>query len=119
MSGFITDATERLRRQAEREALLREQAARAEAERMAELVGGMQALVDAALAHRGLDGILRDLVAQVRGVLDAGDADHLPVGRERRLSVGASTPGRATPAGRSSPPGSRSRARRCSPRTTR
>src|SRR5215216_500458 len=39
-SGFITDTTERLRRQAEREALLREQAARAEAERVAEVVGG-------------------------------------------------------------------------------
>ena len=53
---------------------VREQAARAEAERVAELVGGMQALVDAALAQRSLDGILRDLVAQVRGVLDAGQA---------------------------------------------
>ena len=73
-SGFITDTTERLRRQAEREALLREQAARAEAERVAEVVGGMQALVDAALGQRNLEGILRDLVNQVRGVLDASAA---------------------------------------------
>jgi PAS domain S-box-containing protein len=93
VSGFITDATERLRRQAEREALLREQAARAEAERMAELVGGMQALVDAALAHRGLDNILRDLVARVRGVLDAGEATIYLSDESGRLSVGASTPG--------------------------
>jgi PAS domain S-box-containing protein len=92
VSGFITDVTERLRQQAEREALLREQAARAEAERMAELVGGMQALVDAALAQRSLDGILRDLVAQVRGVLDAGEATIYLSDESERLTVGASTP---------------------------
>ncbi len=93
VSGFITDATERLRQQAEREALLREQAARAEAERMAEIVGGMQALVDAALGHRSLDGILRDLVAQVRGVLDASEATIYLSDENERLTVGASTPG--------------------------
>jgi PAS domain S-box-containing protein len=92
VSGFITDATERLRRQAEREALLREQAARAEAERVAELVGGMQALVDAALAHRSLEGILRDLVAQVRGVLAADAATIYLADEGGRLSVGASSP---------------------------
>jgi PAS domain S-box-containing protein len=94
ISGFITDATERLRQQAEREALLREQAARAEAERMAELVGGMQALVDAALAQRSLDGILRDLVAQVRGVLDAADAVIYLAEEGDGLTVGAATPSR-------------------------
>jgi PAS domain S-box-containing protein len=93
VSGFITDQTERLRRQAEREALLREQAAREEAERVAEIVGGMQALVDAALAQRSLDGILRDIVAQVRGVLDAGEATIYLADESARLSVGASTPG--------------------------
>ena len=92
VSGFITDLTERLRRDAEREALLREQAARAEAERVAELVGGMQALVDAALAQRSLDGILRDLVAQVRGVLDAGEATIYLSDESGRLSIGASSP---------------------------
>jgi PAS domain S-box-containing protein len=91
-SGFITDTTERLRRQAEREALLREQAARAEAERMAEMVGGMQALVDAALAQRSLEGILRDLVAQVRGVLTAGAATIYLADEGGRLSVGAASP---------------------------
>jgi PAS domain S-box-containing protein len=93
VSGFITDVTERLRRDAEREALVREQAARAEAERVAEVVGGMQALVDAALAQRSLDGILRDLVAQVRGVLDAGEATIYLTDENDRLTVGASTPG--------------------------
>jgi PAS domain S-box-containing protein len=94
ISGFISDVTERLRQQAEREALLREQAARAEAERMAELVGGMQALVDAALAQRSLDGILRDLVAQVRGVLDAADAVIYLAEEGDGLTVGAATPSR-------------------------
>ena len=91
VSGFITDRTERLRRQAEREALLREQAARAEAERVAEVVGGMQALVDAALAQRSLTGILNDLVTQVRGVLDADAATIYLADESGRLSVGAST----------------------------
>jgi PAS domain S-box-containing protein len=93
VSGFITDVTERLRRRAEREALLREQAARAEAERVAEIVGGMQALVDAALAQRSLHGILRDLVAQVRGVLDVGEATIYLSDESGRLTLGASTPG--------------------------
>jgi PAS domain S-box-containing protein len=92
VSGFITDTTERLRRQAEREALLREQAARAEAERMAEVVGGMQALVDAALQQRNLAGILRDLVDQVRGVLSADAATIYLADEGGRLSAGASSP---------------------------
>ncbi|HEY7454333.1 MAG TPA: SpoIIE family protein phosphatase [Thermoleophilaceae bacterium] len=93
LSGFITDVTERLRRQAEREALLREQAARAEAERMAELIGGMQALVDAALAHRSLGGILPDLVSQVRGVLTARAATIYLADEDGRLTPGATAPG--------------------------
>jgi PAS domain S-box-containing protein len=92
VSGFIVDATERLRRQQERDALLREQAARAEAERVAGIVGGMQTLVDAALAHRSLDGILRELVTQVRGVLDADVATIYLAGEGERLAVGASDP---------------------------
>ena len=96
VSGFISDVTERLRRQAEREALLREQAARAEAERVAELVAGMQALVDAALAHRTLDGILSELVTQVRGVLDADAATIYLAHESERLTVGASAPAEIT-----------------------
>ena len=92
VSGFITDVSEHVRRQAEREALLREQAARAEAERVTKLVAGMQALVDAALAHRTLDGILRELVTQVRGVLDADAATIYVADEDERLSVGASAP---------------------------
>jgi PAS domain S-box-containing protein len=74
LPGFIRDISERRRRDEEREALLREQAARAEAERVAEMVSGMQLLVDAALAHRTLRDIVDDLVARVRGVLGADSA---------------------------------------------
>ena len=59
---------------------------------MAEIVGGMQALVDAALAHRSLDGILRDLVAQVRGVLGADAAAIYLSDESGRLTVGAVDP---------------------------
>ena len=93
VSGFITDLTERVRRQAEREALLREQAARAQAERVAEIVGRMQALVDAALQQRSLAGILSDLVAQVREVLEAGVATIYLSDDGDRLTAGASTAG--------------------------
>ena len=74
LSAFIRDLTERRRRQQEREVLLSEQAARAEAERVAEMVSGMQLVVDAALAHRTTRDILPDLVSRVRGVLGADGA---------------------------------------------
>jgi PAS domain S-box-containing protein len=73
-AGFVRDISEHLRREEEREILVREQAARAEAERVAEMVSGMQLLVDAALAHRTLEDIIADLVIRVRGVLDATSA---------------------------------------------
>jgi serine phosphatase RsbU (regulator of sigma subunit)/anti-sigma regulatory factor (Ser/Thr protein kinase) len=90
LPGFIRDITERLRRLEEREALLREQAARAEAERVAEMVSGMQLLVDAALAHRSLDAIVADLVTRVRGVVGA-DAAAIYLVDEGRLVLGASS----------------------------
>jgi PAS domain S-box-containing protein len=91
VSGFIRDVSERMRRQQERETLLREQAARAEAERVAELVSGMQLLVDAALAHRTLDDILEDLILRVRGVLRADAATILLADENERLTVAASS----------------------------
>ena len=90
LPGFIRDITERLRRLQEREVLLREQAARAEAERVAEMVSGMQLLVDAALAHRSLDAIVGDLVTRVRGVLGAHAAVIYLV-EEGRLVTAASS----------------------------
>ena len=92
LAGFIRDVTDRKRRQDEREALLREQAARAEAERVAELVSGMQLLVDAALAHRTLDEILSDLVTRVRAVLDA-DAAAIYLAADQALTLAAASGG--------------------------
>jgi serine phosphatase RsbU (regulator of sigma subunit)/anti-sigma regulatory factor (Ser/Thr protein kinase) len=77
---------------------MREQAAREEAERVAELVSGMQLLVDAALAHRKLDDILSDLVARVRGVLQADAASiHLVEEGDRLVLRAPSDGGRAAP----------------------
>jgi PAS domain S-box-containing protein len=92
LAGFIRDVTDRKRQQDEREALVREQAARAEAERVAEMVSGMQLLVDAALAHRTLDDILVDLVARVRAVLDA-DAAAIYLAADRTLELAAASGG--------------------------
>ena len=92
VAGFIRDVTDRLRQQEEREELMRAQAARAEAERVAELVSGMQLLVDAALAHRTLDDILFDLVTRVRAVLDA-DAAAIFLAAEGELSLSAASGG--------------------------
>jgi PAS domain S-box-containing protein len=74
VSGFLRDMTERQRREEERDELMRAQAARAEAERVAEMMSGMGALVDAALARRRLDEVLADLVAGVQKVLGADAA---------------------------------------------
>ena len=96
-AGFLRDTSDRLRREAEREALLRAQAARAEAERVAEMVSGMQQLVDAALAYRTLREMLPMLVTRLRGVLKANAAAiYLVEGREQ-LRLGAASGG--TPAG--------------------
>jgi PAS domain S-box-containing protein len=92
LPGFIRDISERRRRQEEREALLREQAARAEAERIAEILSGMQLLVDAALAHRTLDDIVADLVTRVRAVLGA-DAASIYLAEDGFLSLGATSGG--------------------------
>ena len=92
LSIFVRDIGERRRREEQREALLREQAARAEAERVAEMVSGMQLLVDAALAHRTQD-ILADLIPRVRGVLGADAASVFLVEESGRLVLAASTGG--------------------------
>src|SRR3954470_4964191 len=94
ISAFVRDTSERERRQQERETLLREQAARAEAERVAEMVSGMQQLVDATLRHQALDDILPDLVARVRDVVQAEAATIFLADEEaERLVVGASSVG--------------------------
>ena len=104
LSAFIRDTTERRRREEEREALLREQAARAEAERVATMVSGMQLLVDAALAHRGLDDILVDLVPRVRSVLEADVATIFLAEEGERLAIAASTEASASEGSRPAQP---------------
>jgi PAS domain S-box-containing protein len=71
---FIRDLTEERERERERAELVREQAARREAEQIAEMVSGMQLLVDAALAHSTTDGMLSELIPRVRAVLGADAA---------------------------------------------
>jgi len=94
ISTFVRDTSERARRQREREVLLREQAARAEAERVAEMVSGMQLLVDATLWHQTLHDILPDLITRVRDVLDAEAATIFLADEDsERLMVGASSVG--------------------------
>jgi PAS domain S-box-containing protein len=91
MASFIRDLSDQRRREEERVELLREQAARAEAERIAEMVAGMQLLVDAALAHNTLDGMLADLLPRVRGVLQADEVTLLLSEDDGTLVVRGST----------------------------
>jgi PAS domain S-box-containing protein len=91
MASFIRDLSDQRRRDEERLELYREQAARAEAERVAEMVAGMQLLVDAALAHNKLDDMLRDLLPRVRGVLEADEATVLLAEEDGALVVRGST----------------------------
>ncbi len=102
ISAFVRDTSERERRQQERDALLREQAARAEAERVAQMVSGMQQLVDATLRHQSLHDILPDLITRVRDVLEAEaatvflteeDSDRLVVGASSIGASGRDAPG--------------------------
>ena len=66
---------------------MREQAARAEAERVTDLVGRVTRLVDAALTSGTLDEILSTLVQEVRGVLEADSATIMLTEQDERLSV--------------------------------
>lgn len=93
MTAFLRDIADRRRAEQEREQLVREQVARTEAERTAEMVSGLQLLVDAALAHRTLDDLLADLVVRVRGVLDADAATIFTAENGASLRIGASSGG--------------------------
>ena len=94
IAGFLRDLTERQRREEERDELTRAQAARAEAERVAEMMSGMGALVDAALARPRLDEILANLVEGVQKELGADAATiFLADEGEESLRIGASSRG--------------------------
>jgi PAS domain S-box-containing protein len=94
-AAFLRDLSAERHRDDERAALYREQAARREAEQVAEMVSGMQLLVDAALAHTTLDGMLGELLPRVRAVMGADAAAVLLTDEEEGdLVVRASTGGR-------------------------
>jgi PAS domain S-box-containing protein len=77
LASFARDLTDERRREAEQAELASEQAARREAEHVAEMVSGMQLLVDAALAHTTSEGMMNALIPRVRAVLDADAASVL------------------------------------------
>ena len=77
LASFARDLTDERRREAEQAQLASEQAARREAEHVAEMVSGMQLLVDAALAHTTTEGMMDALIPRVRAVLDADAASVL------------------------------------------
>jgi PAS domain S-box-containing protein len=94
ISGFLRDLTERQRREEERGELTRAQAARAEAERVAEMMSGMGALVDAALARPRLDEMLANLVEGLQKELGADAATIFLANKEQQwLRIGASSRG--------------------------
>lgn len=65
----LVDLTERRQAELERDAREREQAARVEAEAVADTIGKIQRVTDAALAHLELDDLLRELVEHFREIL--------------------------------------------------
>lgn len=70
----VQDIRERLRAQAAREQLVREQSARAEAEAVAERQRAIGAITDAALASLGIEDLLRELLARVSDLLGVDGA---------------------------------------------
>jgi PAS domain S-box-containing protein len=91
LATFLRDLSELREREQERAELFREQAARAEAERVAEVVRGLQLLVDAALAHRRLDAMLQEITPRVREVLGADAAAVLLTNENGELELAATT----------------------------
>jgi PAS domain S-box-containing protein len=72
LRGLMVDVTEQKRLEQERdERLLREQEARAEVEAAVDMVQRLQAITEAALAHRSLDQLLRGVVERIHDVVKA------------------------------------------------
>ena len=91
ITTFIRDLTDRIRRDEERLELVREQAAREEAEQMAGIVHGLQMIIDAALANNRLDDMLAALLPRLCEVLHAEAASILLADEEGGLVVRATT----------------------------
>jgi PAS domain S-box-containing protein len=66
----VLDMTERKRAERERAERLQEQAARAEAEAVAETIQHLQRITDVALRHLSLDDLLRGLLAEISDILE-------------------------------------------------
>jgi PAS domain S-box-containing protein len=71
MSGVCMDVTDRKQVEKERELMLiREQAARIEAERSTLIIKRLQAVTDSALRHLALDDLLQEMLQRVRELLN-------------------------------------------------
>jgi PAS domain S-box-containing protein len=90
LACFIRDLSDRERHEEERAELVREQAAREEAEQMAGIVHGLQMLLDVALAHHRLDEMLEALLPRVCEVVDAEGASILLSEEDGSLRLHAS-----------------------------
>jgi PAS domain S-box-containing protein len=86
----VADITERRMAENERAERLREQAARAEAEAVAETIQKIQRVTDAALEHLGMDDLLSELTVQLADIMDVDMAAILLLEEsEEQLTVGA------------------------------
>src|SRR5205823_4454567 len=83
---FVTSA---IRDISERTQLLRQAAARTEAERTAEMLRRLQAVTDAALAYLSLDELLRELLGRIRDILSVDTAAILLEERHMLIALGA------------------------------
>src|SRR5439155_736289 len=83
---FVTSA---IRDISERTQLLRQAAARTEAERTAEMLRRLQAVTDAALAYLSLDELLRELLGRIRDILSVDTAPLLLEERHMLIALGA------------------------------
>src|SRR3954465_3485122 len=86
----VVDITERRQAEIERSERLREQAARAEAEAVADTIQKIQRVTDAALEHLALDDLLRELATHIADILQVESATiYLLEEGEEHLTVGA------------------------------
>jgi PAS domain S-box-containing protein len=86
----VVDITQRRRAEIERSERMREQAARAEAEAVADTIQKIQRVTDAALEHLALDDLMRELATHIADILQVESATIflLDTGEEH-LTVGA------------------------------
>ena len=87
--GLMVDITERKLAEEERNQLLvREQAARSEAEEAVELVRRLQTITDSALSHLTLNDLLSEILHRIRQLLGADSAAILLVSEDGQYLIG-------------------------------